>query len=196
MPRPNIGPQLVWLEKRKKYYIRWYENGRKLEKSTFSSDRARAETALANFLIEFQSLENGGHPNNVLINDFLEYYYREHAVHCISADRVRYCINNLNMFWSGKVVAAIDRRSCNKYVRFRQESRFKGIKHGTIRKELGTQALPLTRTRTNAWLQNARFCRYGDFHRQNYVDGFVDRPRNYAPLSGTTRISTARSSDR
>lgn len=138
MARPNNGPRLVWLAERKRYYIRWYENGRKFQKSTHSQNREKAETALANFIIRLRSLNKNTHPSDLLIEDALTYYYEEHGIGCVSSERVRYCISKLNAFWAGKTVSDIDQRSCREYIRRRQESRPNGIKLGTVRRELGT----------------------------------------------------------
>ena len=77
MPRRNSGPRLRFLQKRGIYYIVWTENGRSRERSTGTSDRKLAESALADFLHVRARDAGPREPKEILVTDILGDYGEE-----------------------------------------------------------------------------------------------------------------------
>ena len=67
MPRPNTGPRLKWLDKRKSFYIVWYEAGRERVKATGTTDGGQAEAVLEEFIRERRAASQ---PGRVIQADF------------------------------------------------------------------------------------------------------------------------------
>lgn len=138
MSRPNRGPRLVPKQPRgytKKYwFIRWYEQGRKLERSTgcpVSGPAAAGEAALAEFISRSHRPIGPCHPDEVLICDVLDRYAMEHGAHVAAPERIDYAVAALLPFWGDLKVSAIKSETCKHYQRSRAAS------PGTVRRELG-----------------------------------------------------------
>lgn len=138
MPRKNTGPKLFWNDSRERYYIRWYQAGRKFQKSTQHADLVKAQRVYAAFLENWLRIGNSTDPSELQITDALTYYYREHGSQCVDAQRIDCSIKALSGYWSGRLVSEINQASCRDYLRFRQADRPQGIKPATVRKDLGT----------------------------------------------------------
>lgn len=131
MPRRNSGPRLRFLQKRATYYIVWTENGRSRERSTGTSDRQLAESALADFLHARARDAGPREPKEILVTDVLADYGEEHGAETAAPWRIAAAIKILAPFWEGKRVVDVNRESCRKYVSFRRRAA------GTTRRELG-----------------------------------------------------------
>jgi integrase len=133
MPRPNTGPRLKWLEKRRSFYIVWYEAGRERLKSLRTADGGQAETAFAAFIGERQRQRRDGPRDSgeVLIAEVLDLYGIEHAPTRADPARIGYAIAALLPFWGERSVSSVTKAPCRLYVRQRGKS------NGTIRRELG-----------------------------------------------------------
>lgn len=138
MPRPNLGPKLVWNARRDRYYIRWCEKGVKVEKSTKHRNILKARLVFDDFLKSYGNLDDNILPHELSVESLLAYYFAQHAPTCASPDRIRYCINALLPFWSERKVSEINRANCRAYGDYRNEARPEGVKASTIRRELGT----------------------------------------------------------
>lgn len=138
MPRKNSGPKLIWNASRGRYYIRWYESGRKIQKSTQHSDLANAQRVYAAFLEDLLRIGESTSPSELPNSDALRYYYREHGSGCADAKRIAYSIKVLTDFWSDKSVSDVNQASGRQFLRYREASRPQGIKPATVRKDLGT----------------------------------------------------------
>lgn len=135
MPRPNSGPRLKWLVKRRSWYIVWYEAGREKLRSTGTADSGEAETQLALFIGERQRRTGSGeprHPREVSIAEVLDLYGTERAPSRADPARIGYAIAALLPFWGEKSVAQVSKIACTRYAEAR------GRAPGTIRRELGT----------------------------------------------------------
>ena len=140
MPRANTGPRL---ELRKKagyrkavYVIRWYEQGRKCERSTGTGDRREAEEALRDFLAGQDAITDGPRrADQIGVADVLDIYAREHANTVADPVRIGYSILPLLEWWGDQKVAAVRGETCRAYARQRMAG---GIATGTARRELGT----------------------------------------------------------
>ena len=134
MPRTNRGAYLVFMRKRGVYYIQWYENGDKRQRSTGTADREEAEGALAEFIVQrARKVEPTGPraPGAYPIADALALYGEEHAPTTEAPERIGYAIAALVPFWGDSPVSAITQETCRAYERARSRSA------GTVRKELG-----------------------------------------------------------
>lgn len=134
MPRPNIGPKLKWLEKRRSFYIVWYEAGRERLKSLGTADSGQAQAAFAAFVSERQRDQRAGprDPGEVLISEVLDLYGSDHAPTAADPQRIGYAIDALLPFWGELAVSSITKKRCRDYAAHRQRA------PGTVRRELGT----------------------------------------------------------
>ena len=131
MPRRNSGPRLRWLAKRATWYIVWTEQGRSRERSTGTTDRERAEIALAEFIHGRQRRSGPRDPAEVLLTDTLIDYAEEKAIKAVASERIAYAIVPLADYWEGRTVADVSRQTCEAYHKWRERSA------GTVRRELG-----------------------------------------------------------
>ncbi len=135
MPRRATGPRLVWLEKRRGYYVRWTEDGRTREKSCATADQCEAEKFFAGWLAtRAQNREGTTGPRDPAaysVIEALEIYAREHATHIAAPERIGYALDVLTEFWGNTMVADITDRTCRAYDAQRQRA------PATIRRELG-----------------------------------------------------------
>jgi integrase len=135
MPRPNRGPSLKWVAKRKCWYIVWYENGVERSRSAGTTDGRAAEEALAEHLRERHTEQRPDRPRDpdaVMISAVLDLYGREHAPHAADPDRIGYALAALTPYWDGKSVGQITKRTCRDYAAKRERA------PATIRRELST----------------------------------------------------------
>ena len=138
MPRPNTGPKLVWISDRNRFYVIWFQSGKRHMRSTKTSDHKVALRYYLNFLKSFDELVDGTAPSELQITAALKYYEKEHAINCVDPERIRHCIQALNSFWGDKTIDEINQANCNSYSRHRKQSRKSGIADATIRRELAT----------------------------------------------------------
>lgn len=131
MGRRNQGPKLRFLEKRGCFYITWSENGRSRERSTGTTDRRIAESALAEFIHGRQRKAGPRSPDEVLVTDCLIDYAENRKGAVVDLDRIAYALIPLAEFWEGKTGADVNRKSCTAYTMWRERS------DGTVRRELG-----------------------------------------------------------
>lgn len=131
MPRRNSGPRLRWLAKRGCWYIVWTERGRSRERSTGTTDRARAEIALAEFLQARDRCAGPRDPSQVLVTDLLNEYLQERGPKVAAPERIAFAVLKLTDFWEAKSVAEVTPYACGGYGASRSCS------DGTVRRELG-----------------------------------------------------------
>lgn len=134
MPRPNSGPRLKWLPKRKAWYIVWYEIGREKLKSTGSADRGQADEALEAHLAGIRTGKRPAGPRDpreFLIADALEIYGNLSLTRAADPVRIGYAIKALLPFWEENVVGDVTPATCQRYARERGKS------DATVRRELG-----------------------------------------------------------
>lgn len=135
MPRRNTGPRIKWLDKRKAFYIVWYESGREYSKSTGTTDGRKAQSALEDFLRERRRAERPNRPleqDAVMVADVLDFYGEEHAPHVADPARIGYAISALLTFWGEMKVSEVTKKACREYAKAR------GKAPATIRRELTT----------------------------------------------------------
>lgn len=135
MPRRNRGAYLNFVQKRGVFYVQWYDNGAKRQRSTGTANRAEAERQLAEFILDRARAERPSGPRGpgeFPIADALSLYGEEHAPTTAAPARIAYAIEALLPYWGESMAGAITAETCRAYVRDRRRS------DGTIRKELGT----------------------------------------------------------
>lgn len=134
MPRPNRGAYLKFLRHRGVFYIQWSEGGRIKQRSTGTADSGTAEAALAEFIQErARGVRTGPRdPSEFSIDEALDLYGTEHAPNAADPERIGYAIAALVPFWGSRMVGDVTRETCRAYGRHR------GMKPGTIRRELAT----------------------------------------------------------
>ena len=135
MPRPNTGPRLKWLDKRKSFYIVWYQAGRERLKATGTRERGEAEAALEEFIRGRRiAAQPAGpcDPREFLVAEALDLYGRIHAPEKADPVRIGHAIAALLPFWGDSMVGDITDATCRRYVRER------GRAPATVRRELGT----------------------------------------------------------
>lgn len=141
MPRPNRGPSLKWVDKRKCFYIVWYEGGRERLRSTGQTDGRQAEEALAEFLRKRRRNERPDRPRDpeeVSLADVLDLYGEGHAPHAADPARIGYAIDALLPFWGTKTAADVTKQSCRMYAASRAKRDGSVMAPATIRRELAT----------------------------------------------------------
>jgi hypothetical protein len=130
MPRRNPGPRLKWLNKRKCWFVQWFEHGRERLRSTGTADSEEAQVALAEFIRKRTTGHGPRDPNDVLVTDLLVEYADQRAPHLQAPERIGYALEPLATFFEGKVVGAVNEDTCEAYRRWRQRS------NSTVRREL------------------------------------------------------------
>jgi len=131
MPRRNQGPRLVWLQKRKCFYIRWTERGRSRERSTGTADREQAEIVFAEWLQLRRRRDGPSDPAAILVTDVLNLYLQERGPRVVAPGRIAYAVLALTDFFEGLAVADVTPQTCGRYAEKRGRSK------GTVRRELG-----------------------------------------------------------
>lgn len=132
MPRPNTGPRLDWNEQRGRFYIVWYERGQRRVRSTGTTDRKQAETALAHFIGRSHQPSGPRDPHEIGVAEALALYLEHHAPHTNDPGRIAYAVEALLPFWQDKHLEQITPTNCEAYGRQRDRA------PGTVRRELGT----------------------------------------------------------
>jgi integrase len=129
------------------YVIRWFEGGRKRERSTGTGSRESAEDALADFLVRQEHRAQGRprprDPHDVLVTDLLTTYAIEHGGAAGDADRIAIAIVHLTGFFAGLSAGEITKKLCQDYGAQRvyergpESARYtRQAAPGTIRREL------------------------------------------------------------
>jgi integrase len=154
MPRPNRGASLKWIEKRRCFYVVWFENGRERLRSTGTADSRAAEATLAEFIRERQRRDRSGQPRDpgeVSIAEVLDLYGVEHAPNTADPARIGCAISALLPFWGEKMASDVTKQACRDYATAR------GKKDATLRRELGTLRAALNFAVTEKVLTQAPF---------------------------------------
>ncbi len=134
MPRPAKGARLYFRRYNGKRKDQWHilDTGG-IERATGTTDRRRAEVALAKYIAERdRGFRGPAHAEEMTVADALSIYAKEHAPHVADPARIGYAIDALLPFWGDRPVAAITKATCRRYAVDRNAAQ------GTIRKELGT----------------------------------------------------------
>jgi integrase len=138
MPRPNTGPRLVGPKRsagsqQAVYFIRWYERGRKRERSTGTGELEAAEGELRRF-IETQHAgkrkRGPSRPDQLTIADALNHYLTEKGPDLKDSVRASYAADALLDWWGDRVIADVKGGTCRRYALER------GVSAGTSRREL------------------------------------------------------------
>jgi integrase len=135
MPRPNRGASLKWIEKRKAWYVVWYEAGRERSRSTGTSEFGAAEAYLLGHLQNRQdSLKPSGprDPSAITVAEVLSLYGQGHAPTTASPARIAYAIDALLPFWGENTLFEITTGACKRYNLQRKRA------PATVRRELTT----------------------------------------------------------
>jgi integrase len=88
-------------------------------------------------------------PDNMMINDALSYYGKEHAPTTADPARIGFAIQALAPFWGELTVSAIKGATCRRY------SAKRGVGVGTVRRELGTLRSALVHCEREGYLTAA-----------------------------------------
>lgn len=125
MPRKNSGPHLVWLKKRKKYYISHTEKGRSRLVSTGQGDRGLAQKALADFLATRSVATDPAAgrlrgPAELSIEQALVWYALERAPDVAAPRAIGTAIEHLSAWWGTRTVADITKATVSAYRRHRE----------------------------------------------------------------------------
>ena len=138
MPRRNTGARLRWIERRKAYYICWYEQGRERLRATGETDQQRAEGILATFIRASHRPATGPRPaHEVTIAEILDYYGTNKAAFAKAPERIGYAIDALLPFWGKLTAMDVNDARCGQYGEWRKRA------PATVRRELGTLAAAL-----------------------------------------------------
>jgi integrase len=134
MPRPNRGASLKWNEKRGKFYIVWYIQGRERSRSTGTADLEQAQAELAGFIRDRQDGQRQGprDPALVSVAEVLDLYGAHHAPNTHDPERIGYAIDALLPFWGTTMVGHITPGGCERYSKHRKRA------VATVRRELTT----------------------------------------------------------
>ena len=129
MPRTGKGPRLYRRRDREGVWI-IRDTGRG-ERWTGTSDRRKAEAALARYIAERDRPTGPATPDRLTVADALDIYGREHAPTVRAPARIGYAIAALNPILGSLPVGSINGEVCRRYAKTR------GKAPGTVRKELG-----------------------------------------------------------
>lgn len=146
MPRKNSGPHLVWLKKRKKYYISYTEKGRSRLVSTGAGDRGRAQAALAEFLATRSTAADPAAgrlrgPAELTVEQALVWYALEHAPDVRATKAIGVAIEHLSAWWGTRTVADVTRATVSAYRRHREST---GRGRGLTREQPAAGVAPAT----------------------------------------------------
>lgn len=139
MPRKAKGPRLYWRSDKNVWLIR--DTGR-ADRSTGTSDRPTAESALAAYLASKDTVTTSRHPDKVTVAEILDIYAREHATSVAAPERIGYAMDALLAFWGNLSVGDVKAETCRRYARSRvrlfkdPERKSQPIANGTLRREL------------------------------------------------------------
>lgn len=154
MPRPNRGASLEYIAERKRFYVVWYEAGRKRKRSTGTADSREAEAFLSQFIAERHRAERPAgprDPGSFPIAEALDFYGTEHAPITAAPERIAYAMIPLLKYWGDNMAGDITKETCRAYTRQRERSA------GTVRKELSTLRAALNFAVENGRLTRAPF---------------------------------------
>lgn len=128
MPRKNSGPHLLWLKKRKKYYISYTEKGRSRLVSTGQGDRGLAQKALADFLATRSVAADAAAgrlrgPAELTIEQALVWYGLERAPDVRATRAIGVAIEHLSAWWgTTRTVADVTKATLSAYRRHREST--------------------------------------------------------------------------
>jgi|RhiMetdeSRZDD1v2_1073273.scaffolds.fasta_scaffold32427_7 integrase len=152
--RPTQPPRLRLRRARRGRRALWIIKDREREISTgFSQgERAKAEVALANYIVRTRQPSFGdGHPNQVLIGDCLAVYCEKHGPTLARLEGLALEIERLAEFFGDRHVGELTQELCRSYVDWRcaqtdrraTVSQGRNIKPTTARRELVTLSAAL-----------------------------------------------------
>ena len=127
MPRKSAGARLYQRGNKGNYYIRDGETF----VSTRTKDRGQADRALARYIAEKDRPAGPRGADKLTVDDALTVYGEEHAMTVRSPATIGYAIKALRPILGALPVGSITKEQCRRYARER------GVKPGTIRRELG-----------------------------------------------------------
>lgn len=147
MPRPNAGPRLKWIARRKAFYIVWYERGQQRLKATGTDDEQAAQAELASFIgTSHQRPDGPSDPASLSVADVLALYLEGHAPNTADPERIRFAVKALIPFWGQSMVGDITKSTCARYGRERDKA------PATIRRELTTLKAAINYAVGEGWL--------------------------------------------
>ena len=119
MPRKQ-KPARLWLEDRPSGAV-WVilDGGRKIRTGFSEAEHARAEKALQAHIVSKHEVVGERSAAKVSIAETLAYYVAEHVPTVSRPDVIERSIPALTEWWQGKVVADVNKSSCNRYVKWR-----------------------------------------------------------------------------
>jgi integrase len=130
MARRSIGPRLRFLKKRGAFYIVWTEGGRTRERSTGSTDSAKAQIELAQFLQRYTQKSGAKEPTEILVTEVLSNYLQHLETAAKDCERAAYASVPLAQFFTGKTLAEVP-TLCHNYHAWRK------VSASTVRRDLG-----------------------------------------------------------
>lgn len=156
-----------------RWFIRYYENGKKRERSTGWNidNRAEAELVLASFLQEraeaASAIPDGPkRPDQMTCGQVLTLYEQQHGALAADPTRISNAILALTPFWATVRVIEIKGEMCRHYLKSRTKRqripdtdppqyRNVPIAEATVRRELGTLAAALNHCQREGYLMSA-----------------------------------------
>ena len=130
MARRSIGPRLRFLKKRGAFYIVWTEGGRTRERSTGTTDSAKAQIELAQFLQRYTQKSGAKEPTEILVTEVLSNYLQHLEAAAKDCERAAYASMPLAEFFVGKTLAEVP-TLCPSYLKWRK------VSASTVRRDLG-----------------------------------------------------------
>ena len=130
MARRSIGPRLRFLKKRGAYYIVWTEGGRTRERSTGTTDSAKAQIELAQFLQRYTQKSGAKEPAEIFVTEVLSNYLHHLETAAKDCERAAYASVPLAQFFTGKTLAEVP-TLCHSYLAWRK------VSASTVRRDLG-----------------------------------------------------------
>ena len=95
------------------------DGGRKIRTGFSEAEHARAEKALQAHIVSKHEVVGERSAAKVSIAETLAYYVAEHVPTVSRPDVIKRSIPALTEWWQGKVVADVNKSSCNRYVKWR-----------------------------------------------------------------------------
>ena len=142
MPQHTKGARLYWRDDKGKWYIR--DGARFL--STRTSERREADKALARYIAEREQPAGPRSADQLTVAEALSLYADEHGGSVRAPATVGYSIKALLPILGELPVGSINKAVCGRYARER------GVKPGTVRRELGVLQAAVNHCHAQAYL--------------------------------------------
>ena len=120
MPRKNTGPRLAWRKDIGAYVIRWYDQGKKRERSTGTSDYQTADEAFEAFKADIPIGRGPRRGDQLPITVMISLYLQDKEGHVADTARLGYAAAPLLEFFDDSTVSSIRGNTCRAYVRWRK----------------------------------------------------------------------------